>query len=511
EDGAGEPARSRPAGRTVALVGAVAVLLLITVWLGATRVSGAATGPSESLAVLPLHNVSGDPDQDYFADGIQDALIGELAQIGALRVISFTSALQYKNSTKSLPQIAEELGVTDVVEGSFAREGDSVRIQVELIQAVPRERHLWARTYSRDMRHVLGMYGQVAQAVAQEIQVKLTPDEATRLADARPVDPETYEAILRGKSLVSEFTADGFERGLAYLQGAVDREPDNGLAYAALALGYSLIGSHSPNPPRDAMSRARAAAEKAVALDSTLAEAHAALALIRLYGDWDWEGARAAFLRALQFNPSLAEAHAQYAWYLNLMGEQDSAVAEMHRAMALDPLEPKWTTWLGDLDWAVGHWDDAVARLQEALDRFPNFPWAYNMLGFALSRVGRHEEAIAAHRKAMAANPDWVLSLADAYAAAGRTVEARRIADSVARAPSRDAYGLTLVYATLGEPDEAMRWAEAAFDDRHPATPWIMCAMFEALHASPRFEVLRQRLNLPASSCSPDEWPRAGG
>jgi TolB-like protein/Flp pilus assembly protein TadD len=490
--------RNRP--RMLAASALLALLLSGGGWWIIGRLGGVDSNRIASLAVLPLENLTQNPDQEYFVAGMHDALIGELAQIGALRVISRTSAMQYKNSGKSVPEIARELNVDAVVEASVLRAGDSVQIRAQLIRALPQEKHLWAQAYRRDIRDVLAIHGDVARAIAQEIKVTLTPQEQTRLAASRRVNPQTYEAYLRGMFHLNQFTPEGFEKGLAYLHEAVTKDPDDPLANAGLALGFSLVASHSPTPPPNAFEQAKAAAVRALELDETLAEAHGALAEIKLYRDWDWGGAERAFRRALELNSSLAPAHAHYAWYLNLMGRQEEAIAEMKRAQQVDPLTPLWIAWQGDLNWGVGDYEAAIPLAKQTLDLDPDFAWGFLTLGIAYAGTGRYEEAIAAHRKAAAANPEWSWSLGQTLALAGRTDEARKIVADLERANTpMAAFGLVLVYTALGDKDKALRWAEATYRYRHPWTPWFsITPMLEPLWDDARFHDLLRRLNLPA-------------
>jgi len=251
-----------------------------------------------SIVVLPFENLSEDPEQEFFAAGMHDALITELAQISALRVISRTSAMAYKDRRVSVPQIARELNVDGILEASVFRVGDSVRIQAQLIQAFPEEGHLWAHTFDREMSDVLAMHSEVARAVAQEVEIGLTPQEENRLDSVRSVTPETYELYLKGMFHLNKLTPEGFEIGLKYLDQAVENDPGEPLPYGGLALGWAIIG-HTPSPPPDALLKAEAFALRALELDDSLAEAHAALAEVRIYHDWDLEGAGQAFRRAL--------------------------------------------------------------------------------------------------------------------------------------------------------------------------------------------------------------------
>jgi TolB-like protein/Tfp pilus assembly protein PilF len=456
-------------------------------------------GPIDSVVVLPFENLSGDPEQEYFVAGMHEALIGELAKISALRVISRTSAVRYKDSDKSVPQIARELNVDGVVEGSVYRTGDSVRIQVQLIQALPEEGHLWAQAYDRDMSDVLAMQADVARAVAREVKVELTPQEETRLASARRVNPETYELYLKGMHHLNKFTPEGFETGLSYLNQAIDSDPADPLAYAGLALAYAIMG-HDPRPPPQALPRAKAAALKALELDETLAEAHEALAEVRIYYDWDVAGAGRSFQRALELNPNLAMAHGQYAWFLTLFGRWDEALAEQKRAQELDPLAPVFTAWLGWMYLWQERYEEAIEEARKSLELYPDFPIGHYVMGTAYAEQGMYEEAIAAHKKAGAASPGWRWGLGVTYARAGRTDEARKFLDELEKEVYQwDTWGLAEIYATLGDKDGAFRWLEAAYQQRHSYIPWLNeFPAFEPLRDDPRFQDLVRRSKSPS-------------
>ena len=462
------------------------------------RLLGGAGG-IRSVAVLPLKNVSGDPEQEYFSDGMTEALITHLGKIGALRVISRTSVMRFKGAETPLAEIARQLNVDAVLEGSAQLVGQQAGITVRLIDVTTGEQ-LWSQAYQRGLSNLLVLQSELARSIARRIEIAVTPEEEARLSTERAVNPETYKAYLRGMFYLNKFTPEGFQKGLRHLQEAVENDPADPLAYAGLALVYSLIGSHGPAPPPEAIPRAKAAALKALELDETLAEAHAALATIKLYKDRDWAGAEKAFRRALEINPNLAEAHAHYAWYLNLFGRQDEALAEMKRAQQVDPLRPTYTAWLGDLHWTVGQYDKTIEFERKSLELNPDFPWAFHFLGLAYAEKGMYEEAIAAHQKAVAANPDWRWGLAHTYALAGRRNEARKIAAELEEEPKpENALGLTFIYTALGEKDEAVRWAEAAaYKYPHPHAPYLLRATsFAPLRDDPRFQDLLRRMNLP--------------
>ncbi len=294
-------------------------------------------GRIQSIAVLPLENLTGDPSQEYFADGITDALITRLAQIGALRVISRTSVMGYKGKSKLLPEIAQELSVEAVVEGTVARSGNRVRITAQLVHASS-DQHLWAMQYERDLTDILLLQAEVASAIADEVQVRLTPPERARLASARRIDPEAYDAYLRGRLHWNKRTEEGMKRGLELFQRALEKDPTYALSHAGVAECYNMLGFWGVAAPHDVSPKAKAAASKALEIDENLAEGHAARAWVRFAYDWDWAGAEKELQRALELNPGYATAHQWYSHLLVYQGRVAEALAEVQRTLDLDPL-----------------------------------------------------------------------------------------------------------------------------------------------------------------------------
>jgi TolB-like protein/Tfp pilus assembly protein PilF/predicted Ser/Thr protein kinase len=497
----GAPRRKRFAA--LALAG-VTLIAAVAVGLNVGGLRDRLRGPVgppriESLAVLPLENLSGDPEQEYFADGMTEELITSLAKVGALKVISRTSMMQYKGTKKPLPQIAKELNVDAVIEGSVLREGSQVRITAQLIQAAT-DQHLWAESYQRDLRGVLALQGEIASAIAEKVRAALTPTERARLASARSVNPEAYEAYLKGKFYVNKMTPEGYEKGLAYLNKAIEKDPTNPLPYAGLALCYSVIG-HERFP--DAFARAGAAARKAEELGEPTAEMYLALGMIKLYSDWDYAGAEKDLRRAMELNPSLGEAHRDYSWYLFLIGHRDEALAEMKRAQEVEPLTPLFAADRGWQYWWAGQNDKAIEEARKSLELDPNFNEGLYVLGVMYAEKGMYAEAIAAQQKAGAVDPDWRWGLARTYAQAGRTDEARRVLAKFLREKPKPAgawagWFLAEIYAALGEKDEAFRWLEACYKERHSFLPWLADnPAYAPLRSDPRFQDLVRRMNLP--------------
>ena len=458
---------------------------------------GATAAAVESIAVLPLRNLSGDPDQEYLADGITEGLITDLGQIGALRVISRRSVMQFKDGNAPLADIAEALDVDAVVEGSAFLSGDRVRITAQLIH-VTTDTQMWANTYDRALGDVLGLQADVAKDIAHQVEVTLSPEEEARLSETREVNPEVYRAYLRGMDHLFRGTPDDRAKGLEYLHGAVAIDPADPLAYAGLAEGYVTIG-HSPEPPPDVFPRARAAAERALKLDPDMPEALAALADVALYYDWDWARAAELFERVNELNPSLAMNHYHYAWYLALFDRLDQAIAEHKVARDLDPLRPTHTAWLGGLYNTAAQYDEAIAEALKAIELDPGYVPSYFVLVGAYSRKGMHEEAIAAARAVADSDSKYGGQelLAAAYAQAGMGDEALAILAAV-EAPSF--WTGAQAYVALGDHDRALQLFEGAYQARAPILPWIRQhgGHFDALRDEPRFRDLLQRMSLPS-------------
>jgi TolB-like protein/tRNA A-37 threonylcarbamoyl transferase component Bud32 len=498
---------------TLALAGVVAALLL-TLNVGGLRdrlmsLVGARHGvPApkiESLAVLPLENLSHDPEQEYFADGMTDALIAELGQISSLRVISRTSVMRFKGARPQggLEEIARQLKVDAVIEGSVLRAGDRVRITAQLIGAVP-ERHLWARNYERDLRDVLSLQSEIAQAIAREVQVKLTPQEQTRLATARPVNPEVYDLWLKGRQLYyAAVTAKDAMKALEYFQQALDLDPAYAPAHAAISSTYSYAALFYQVAPHDALPKAKAAAKRALELDESLAEAHVALAQLMQNPDWDWPGAEREFKRALELNPNSDLGHSQYSWFLTNMQRFEEAIAECRRTVELDPLVPGATAQLGWTLYYAGHYDESIESLRKSLEMQPGLP--YSLLTLSWDYVAKHApaEAAAACRKAVELAPDdqWVLtSCGHDLAVIGRRQEALTLLERVKALGGRkpvDPYLVAMLYDGLGERELALQSLERAFRDRSPNMACLRLDFSPALGSEPRFREMVRRMNFP--------------
>ena len=480
-----------------AAIGLLMVALAGGGWLGWRTVRGVRATRIKSLAVLPPQDLSGDSTQQYFVLGVYDGLIGQLDQIGALRVISRTSLMQYKGTSKPVPLIARELDVDGIVESSVLRQGDSVHLRVQLIRARPTERNLWSRMYDGDVRGVLKLYDEVAKDIAREAGARLTAEQATRLTGAREVDPQAYEAYARGAYFLDKGTAEGSARGVAYLREAIERDPGDPLAWSKLASGYT-IAACGPAPPADALQLARAAAERALMLDSTLAEAMAGLAYVRGYLEWEWDAADSMFRRALELNPSMADAHYAYSWQLALFGRVAEAVAEHKRAREVDPLNPLNTAWLGMLYVMQGQYDEALDLARRALELDPAFPPGFVVIADVHIQRRDYGEAVAASRRLVQADPSWKWFLGRTYALAGRRAEAQAIVAELQaeRVTPWSAFGLASLHAALGNADEAFRWLN--YEHPHAWVPFVrVLPWFEPLWHDPRLPALLEKMHVP--------------
>ncbi len=460
------------------------------------RLLGKPAAPKiESLAVLPLENLSRDPEQDYFADGMTEALITELSKISALKVISRTSAMQYKGAKKPMPQIARELDVDGLVEGSVQREGDQVRITVQLIHG-PTDKHLWAESYQRELRGVLALQSEVAQAIAREIRVAVTPAEETRLAETRAVNPEAHEAYLKGRYHWNKRTREGLEKGIEYFEQAIEKDPNYAPAYAGLADGYNVLGNWGYAPPRDTYPRGKAAAMKALELDEELAEAHASLARNKTSYDWDWSGARQEFERALQLDPNYASAHYWYSYYYFAMGRLDEAAQGMKRAAELDPLSVNISMEMGRVLLYQGQYDAAIEQERKTLEMEPNFDAAHTVLARAYLQKGRYADALT---EAQISENSYALPRA--YLKSGNREKAQKVAEDLKELSKTryvSANRIASAYIALDDRARAFEWLGKAFEERSMRPDFMRVdPMYDNLRSDPRFQDLLRRAGLP--------------
>jgi len=500
----GNPAARRRApwplaGKTSAIALGL-VLVTLVGWMLRSR--SRASLEIRSLAVLPLESLSSDPSQEYFADGMTDELITDLSQISALSVISRTSVMPYKRARKPLPQVARELNVDAVVEGTVLRSGDRVRITAQLIQ-VSADKHIWSQSYEGDLRDTLALQNKVARAIADQIRISLTPQEQAALKNVKAVNPEAYVSNLKGRYFWNKRTADGLKTAVAYFDQAIENDPTYARAYAGLADSYALMGDwqYGVLTPKEALPRAEAAAIKALELDSTLGEAHTSLAFTLDGFDWDWGSAEREFKRALELNPGYATAHHWYAWHLALVGRNAEAIAEMKRAQNLDPLSLIISADLAELLVIAHSYDESIEQSRKTIEMDPNFALAHNQLAQAYIQKEMYSEAISELEKAVrlsGGSPICTANLARAYAASRRRNEALKLLSDL-KEGSNPVYSrateIAMVYAALGDKNQAMSWLEKGYEERF--NPGVLLRPgFDPLRSDPRFQDLLRRLGL---------------
>jgi serine/threonine-protein kinase len=456
-----------------------------------------------SLAVLPLENVSRDPEQEYFVDGMTEALISDLAKIGGLKVISRTSVMRYKATTKSLPEIAKELNVDAVVEGSVLRVGERVRITAQLIHAAT-DKHLWAESYDRDLSDVLRLHSELARTIAQQVKVTLTPQEQARQVEARPVNPGAHQAYLKGRFHWNKRTPDAVKKATEYFEEAVRLAPDWPLAYVGLADSYLGSSRWASMPPGEATAKARAAATKALELDQFSGEAHVCLAWIATTYDWDWPAAEREYKRALELSPNYAFGHQQFALHLLFMGRCDEALQEANKGYELDPLSVTASIIVGVAHIYAGDFQRAESQFRKTLELDTHSTLARMSLARALVYQARFEEAVVEAREAVLHSdnsPRFIAQFGYILGKAGRIEEARKILDQLAANAAREYVAPThfaLVHVGLDEKDRAFEWLERAYEERDV---WLTQTLTEPylapMRPDPQFADLVRRVGLP--------------
>ena len=459
-----------------------------------------------SIAVLPLQNLSNDPNQDYFSDGITDALTTELAQIGSLRVISRTSATQFKGTKETLPQIGRDLKVDAIVEGTVARAENRVRITAQLIEASS-DHHLWAKSYERDLKDVLALQDEVARDIAEEIRVKLSPEERTRLTNAKPINPEAHEAYLRGRFLWNQRTEDQLHKAKQYFEEAIAREPDYAPAYSGLADTYFYLSyGWGHIPPREGMPLATAAARKSIELDPSAAEGHASLGAVEMLYDWDFPGAEQEFKHAIALNPSYEVAHHAYSVLLGAEHRYEESVSEARKAVEVDPLSVPANNILSSMLAGANRWDEAFAHDQKSLELDPN-PTHVNMFRNRIADYyrlkGMTKEAIEEDLKARAARgatSQEIEEIRTLYVRSGRKAVVQRDLSQMLKRWDKDhwhndAFIIATLYRDLGDMDNSFRWIDKCVELRSTVLIWIYVGE-TAWRKDPRFAEVQRKMGV---------------
>ncbi len=498
--------------RRALLVSAALVIVIVAAAWGwiRWRMTTSTTAQIRSIAVLPLANLSGDQSQEYFADGMTEELVTELGKVAALRVISHTSVNRFKGTKKSLQEIARELQVDAIMEGTVSHEANRVRVTANLIQAFP-EKHLWAESFDGDLRNVLDLQSEVARTIADRIKITVTPEERLRLSATQTVNPEAHELYLKGTFYNNKWTKESFERGIEYFNQALQKEPRNARAYAGLAVAYGGLGIYGDIT---GYPQQKAAALKALQIDDTLAEAHNTLAWAKFTYDWDSASAEKEFRRAIVLNPSDARAHAWYGIFLAMRGRMEDSLQQVMSARELDPLSLANTSLAFRTYYNAHDYDKAIEICRSALDMDANFVPAHQRLIAIYEQKGELDKAIEERQRAMTLGGEnsvivgggrskelarQVESLRQAYAADGEhgywlgRLEADR---RDARLGNVDPIDLGTVYTRLGNKDEAFRWLEKALKDHLPYLIWSLPASpdFDELRSDSRYAELLRRL-----------------
>jgi TolB-like protein/Flp pilus assembly protein TadD len=476
---------------------------------GAGRAGTSAARDLRSIAVLPFANRSAEPEDEFFVAGIHDDILSQLARISSLKVISRTSVMGYQDSDKRLRTIGEELGVATILEGGVQRAGDTVRINVQLIDAQTDE-HLWASTYDRELntQNIFAIQTEMATLIAEALRATISPEEAAQISGLPTESTRAYDAYVRGRFFWNQRTQEGFNRALEYFNEAIEEDPNYALAHAGIASVYVLLGHElfAFDRAADTYPKAKAAARRALELDETLADAHAVLAYSHLLYDRDWDAAEREYERALALNPNYATAYQWYSHYLLPMGRKEESLARSEKAVELDPLSLVINMHLGWHHAYSGDNDLAIAQLKRTLELGPTFVFAKLFLGQVYERQGRFDEAIAEFASAVELSdraPVHVAALAHAYGLAGRQAEAETLLQELlAGEKPVPSYEVAIAYVGLGRRDEALTWLERAYEERD--STWLVDMgidpRLEPLRREPRFQDLMRRLDLPSAA-----------
>jgi len=459
---------------------------------------------TRSLAVLPLDNLSHDPEQEYFVEGLTEALITTLAKIGDLRVVARTSVMAYKGVRRPVREIARELGVDTIVEGSVLRVGGRIRINAQLIHA-PSEMHLWAESYERDVRDILALQAEMAQAIAAEVHVKLTPQEQAHLGQVHPVDPDAYAAYLKGRYYWNRRSGEGCEKAIRCFQEAIDRDPTYAAAYAGLADCMSVLGVCSMVAPDDGFGKAKRLALQALEKDPNLAEGHASLAFATMWYDFDFASAERGFRRSLSLNPSYVTGRTWYGIFLSMAGRNEEAYNEVQRSIRLEPCSSPVSFCMGIVHWAGRRYDQAIEQFDKAIELEPTNALAYGLQADTYLSKSEYQSAAEGYQKSIQfshGSSSFIAALGATYARQGKTEEAQKILDQL-RSLAKQRYVTPYIVArlklALGRKDDALECLETGYRGRDSFMVFLKVdPLLDDLRSDPRFQDLLRRMNFPS-------------
>jgi tetratricopeptide (TPR) repeat protein len=477
----------------------LAVLLIACTLYNCTQEGKAANDVKiQSIAVIPASGSMCDPELEYISAGMHDAIINELGNINSLLVKSKTATQKYLDSELSGQQIGKELSANIIVKHSVVCTDEGMRLLIQLIQLYPEEKEIWSNTYDLDLSNSLNLYRDITKQIVKKVKADITVEEKTYLNTNRPVNPELYRKYLQGVFYTNKLSKEDFSKGIQYFNDAIAIDPEDPLPYLGLAMGYSNTGHVSDAGP-DASRLAREYALKALALDSTLAEAYTVLATQYLYEDWNWQATEDALKRAIALNPNIASLRYTLGWYLCLTEDFDEAEEEMKLAVEIEPLDPFCSGYLAWLYLWLGKNDEAINASLKTLELDPNYPMALYVLGSAYAEKGMYDQAIEAHKKGIAISQSFKGGLGVAYARASRKKEAIEVAETLEKTNNPwYTWALADIYAALGDKDKAIQWLETAYNQHHEFVPWFKSnSYYKGLLDDPRFKEILGRIQLP--------------
>jgi TolB-like protein/Tfp pilus assembly protein PilF len=455
------------------------------------------------IAVLPFVNMSGDPENEYFSDGMTEELISQLSKISRLEVIARTSVMKYKGKDKDIAEIGQALWVGTVLEGSVRKAADKLRITVQLIN-VQNQTHLWSKDYDRELKDVFEIQSDIAQRVMEALKVQLLAGEKRQIEKKGTANLEVYNLYLKGHYHLSKLTKEGVEKSIEYFEQAIEKDPSYARVYAGLAGSYGVAGYFGYSPTKEAFLRKKALVKKALELDDTIAEAHTSLG-DSLMNDWDWSDAEREFKRGIELNPSNAGAHFGYLWYLLAKGRFAEAIVEAKQAQELDPLSLNISAGVGWAFCFARQYDQAIEQFQKTVEMDPNFWMSYSGLGEAYINKGMYEEAVKVRlkmRDLLGNSPEGLAELGYAYAMSGRKDEARKVLEEL-KERSKQEYIMPIyfawIYLGLGEKDQTFEWLEKAYEERSGFLNWLKVGpYYDSLRSDPRFTEMLKKVGLPA-------------